>query len=115
MHHRIPAGDRIRFEGKGTVTVGADAWPVDGVLTLGGFRQPVVAQVEGDVRVTPGHSTQIAQLTDRVQSATVIAKAINMGLHDKMKALADKMHSTPEALSGMADRLTARLDSVTTR
>lgn len=120
----IAAGDAIWLGsvdgGAATVKAGDGTWHLKPgeSLSVGGFKVPITATVQvtaGRVRYTPGFSAQLDDLTDRVRSATIIAKATKMGLHDKMKALADKMHATPRAMSDMADRLSARIDTVQTR
>lgn len=106
--------------------------PRGGSLTVGPFAQLMNFHVEtlaGSLTVVgPGDPllSTIARGADRVASARVIASALveaqqlkeglkAMGLHDKMKDLAAKMHATPNAMSLMADRLNARLDMVAER
>ena len=65
-------------------------------------------------------TASIDAATERIRSATTIAKALNegskaMALVDKFKSIAARSHAIPKTLEARADALSARLDTVEAR
>lgn len=83
-----------------------------------GTRAPKTSQVpQVDVR---DWVASLDNATDRIKSATTIARALNegskaMALVDKFRTIAARSHAIPKRLEERADALAARLDTVEAR